>query len=173
MSATFSEAESGHFTMTIAAGEAIPQASFQIKTEDGIATHDSLEYFAAGRTVLFAVPGAFTPTCSAKHLPTFIEQYDALKAAGVDRIACLAVNDAHVMKVWGDQNETNGKIDMLADPHGELAEALGLLVNMGPVLGNRATRCAIIIDDGTVTKVLMEDVGVFEVSSATHVLTQL
>jgi peroxiredoxin len=135
MSATFSEAESGHSTMTIAAGQAIPQASFQIKTEDGIATHDSLEYFAAGRSVLFSVPGAFTPTCSAKHLPTFIEHYDALKAAGVDRIACLAVNDAYVMEVWGDQNDTNGKIDMLADPHGELAAALGLLVNMGPRSG--------------------------------------
>ena len=158
---------------TIAVGQTIPQVNFQMKLDDGINTFSTSDYFRDRRVVLFVVPVAFTPTCSAKHLPTFIEHYDALKAAGVDRIACLAVNDAYVMEVWGDQNDTNGKIDMLADPHGELAAALGLLVNMGPVLGNRATRCAIIVDDGTVTKVLMEEVGVFEVSSATHVLTQL
>lgn len=159
--------------MTINAGDPIPQASFQIKTEEGVGAHDSATYFATGRTVLFSVPGAFTPTCSAKHLPSFIEHYDALKAAGVDRIACLSVNDPHVMKVWGDQGGAAGKIDMLADPLGEMSKALGLLVFMGPVLGERATRCAMIIDDGVVTKMMLEEVGVFDVSSASHVLTQL
>ena len=159
--------------MTIEAGQPVPQATFQIKTEDGVAAHDSTSYFAEGRTVLFSVPGAFTPTCSAKHLPSFIEHYDSVVAAGVDRIACLSVNDPHVMKIWGEQNGATGKIDMLADPLGDLSKALGLLVFMGPVLGERATRAAIIIDDGVVTKVLMEEVGAFEVSSAPHVLTQL
>ena len=99
--------------MTIEAGQPVPQATFQIKTEDGVAAHDSTSYFAEGRTVLFSVPGAFTPTCSAKHLPSFIEHYDSVVAAGVDRIACLSVNDPHVMKIWGEQNGATGKIDML------------------------------------------------------------
>ena len=159
--------------MTIEAGQAIPSATFQIKTEDGIDQHQATEYFGSGRTVLFALPGAYTPTCSAKHVPSFLENADALKAAGVDRIACLSVNDAHVMKAWGDENGTNGVIDMLADPRAELSKALGLDRDMGPVLGVRAARCALIIDDGVVTKMLMEDVGAFEVSSGSHVLTQL
>ena len=159
--------------MTIEAGQAIPEAAFQIKTEEGVNAHQTSEYFGTGRTVLFALPGAFTPTCSARHLPTYIENADALKEAGVDRIACLAINDAHVMKAWGDANEVGDKIDMLADLHGELTKALGLDRDMGPILGVRAARCAIIIDDGVVTKMLMEEVGAFEVSGATHVLGQL
>ncbi|MEC7211541.1 MAG: redoxin family protein, partial [Pseudomonadota bacterium] len=88
--------------MTIEAGQAIPQATFQIKTEEGINAHETADYFARGRTVLFALPGAFTSTCSAKHLPEFVARADDLRGAGVDRIACLSVNDAHVMKAWGD-----------------------------------------------------------------------
>ena len=171
ITAVFDSAESQ--IMTIEAGQAIPEASFQIKTEDGIDAHQASEYFANGRTVLFALPGAFTPTCSARHLPTYIEHKEALKAAGVDRVACLSINDAHVMKAWGDANNVGDSIDMLADPHGELSKALGLDRDMGPVLGVRAARCAIIIDDGVVTKMLMEEVGAFEVSGATHVLSQL
>jgi peroxiredoxin len=159
--------------MTIEAGQAIPQAAIQIKTDDGVDAHDTLEYFASGRTVLFAVPGAFTATCSAKHLPEFVARADELRAAGVDRIACLAVNDAHVMKAWGDIHGAPGKIDMLADPHAEFARALELAVNMGPILGERATRCAMIIDDGVLTSMMMEEVGAYEVSSPTHVMTQL
>ncbi|MEK9882340.1 MAG: redoxin family protein, partial [Alphaproteobacteria bacterium] len=100
--------------MTIEAGQAIPQATFQIKTDDGVDAHESTEYFASGRTILFALPGAFTSTCSAKHLPEFVARADDLRAAGVDRIACLSVNDAHVMKAWGDIHGTDGKIDMIA-----------------------------------------------------------
>ena len=158
---------------TIEPGQPIPQATFQIKTDDGIDAHDTADYFAKGRTVMFALPGAFTATCSAKHLPEFLDRADDLKAAGVDRIACLAVNDAHVMKAWGDHNGTAGKIDMLADPHAEFARALGIAVQMGAILGERATRCAMIIDDGVLTRILMEDVGAYEVSSPAHVLTQL
>ena len=158
---------------TIEPGQPIPQATVQIKTEDGIDAHETGEYFASGRTVMFALPGAFTSTCSAKHLPEFVDRADDLKAAGIDRIACLAVNDAHVLKAWGDQHGTAGKIDMLADPHAEFARALGLAVNMGAILGERATRCAMIIDDGVLTKIMMEEVGAYEVSNPAHVLTQL
>ena len=158
---------------TIAAGQPIPQATVQIKTEDGIDAHETAEYFASGRTVMFALPGAFTSTCSAKHLPEFVDRADDLKMAGIDRIACLAVNDAHVMKAWGDHHGTAGKIDMLADPHAEFARALGLAVNMGAILGERATRCAMIIDDGVLTKIMMEEVGAYEVSTPAYVLTQL
>ena len=159
--------------MTIAAGEAIPQASFQIKTEDGIATHDSLEYFAAGRTVLFAVPGAFTPTCSAKHLPGFVKHADKIKAAGIDKIACLAVNDAHVMRAWAEANNAIGIVDMMADWHAEMSDALGLTRDMGPIMGRRAARCAMVIDNGVVQSIFMEEPGAFEVSSAEHVLANL
>ena len=159
--------------MTIKAGESIPSVKFQIKTEDGIQEHSSDDYFGSGRTVLFALPGAFTPTCSARHLPSYLERYDELMAAGVDRIACLAVNDAHVMKAWGDANDVGDRVDMLADPHLALTNALGLNRDMGSILGVRAARCAVIIDDGVVTKMLMEEVGSFEVSSASHVLSEL
>ncbi len=159
--------------MTIEAGQPIPAATFQIKTAEGINQFEAQTYFAKGRTVLFAVPGAFTPTCSARHLPGYVEHAQGLKAAGVDRIACLSINDAHVMKAWGDANKTGEAIDMLADPHGELARALGLDRDMGNVLGVRAARCAMIIDDGIVTKVMMEDVGAFEVSGASHILNEL
>ena len=159
--------------MTIEAGQAIPQVTFQIKTEEGINAHETADYFASGRTVLFALPGAFTSTCSAKHLPEFVARADDLRGAGVDRIACLSVNDAHVMKAWGDVHSTEGKIDMLADPHAEFARALGIAVNMGAILGERATRCAMIIDDGVLTSMMMEEVGAYEVSSPTHVMTQL
>ena len=159
--------------MTIEAGQPIPSVKFQIKTEDGIDEHLSDDYFGSGRTILFALPAAFTPTCSARHLPTYLEKHSELRSAGVDRIACLAVNDAHVMKAWGDANNVGDKIDMLADPHFALTKALGLDRDMGAILGVRATRCAVIIDDGVVTKMLMEDVGAFEVSSASHVLGEL
>jgi len=159
--------------MTIEAGQAIPQATIQIKTEGGIDAHDSIDYFGTGRTVLFALPGAFTATCSAKHLPEFVARADDLLAAGVDRIACLAVNDAHVMKAWGDIHGAPGKVDMLAAPHAEFARALGVAVHMGAILGERATRCAMIIDDGVLTSMMMEEVGAYEVSSPTHVMTQL
>ena len=159
--------------MTIEPGQPIPQATFQIKTEDGIDAHDAAEFFAKGRTVMFALPGAFTATCSAKHLPEFVDRAEDLKSAGVDRIACLAVNDAHVMKAWGDQHGPAGRINMLADPHAEFSRGLGIAVQMGAILGERATRCAMIIDDGVLTKIFMEEVGAYEVSSPAHVLTQL
>ena len=159
--------------MTIEAGQAIPQATFQIKTDDGVDAHESTEYFASGRTILFALPGAFTSTCSAKHLPEFVARADDLRAAGVDRIACLSVNDAHVMRAWAEASDAVGIIDMIADFHTEMSDALGLTRDMGPIMGRRAARCAIVIDHGFVQSIFIEEPGAFELSSAEHVLANL
>jgi peroxiredoxin len=160
-------------TPTISAGAPVPAATVHIKSDSGIDAVETTAYFGDGRTVMFVVPGAFTPTCSAKHLPGFLEHADKFRAAGFDRIACLAVNDAHVMRAWGDANSTAGVIDMLADPRCEFADALGISRDMGPVMGRRAARCAMIIENGVVKKVFMEEPAAFEVSSATHVLANL
>ena len=159
--------------MTLTAGTTIPDVTVHIKTEDGIEAIQTADYFSNARVVMFVVPGAFTPTCSARHLPGFIEHADKLKAAGVDKIACLAVNDAHAMKAWGDASGATGKIDMIADSTALFAEALGIAVNMGPVMGYRAGRCAVIADNGVITKSFREEPGAFEVSSAEHLLSEL
>ena len=154
---------------TIAVGQRIPQVSFQMKLDDGIGTFSTSDYLKGSRVVLFVVPGAFTPTCSAKHLPGFIKLADKLKAAGIDKIACMAVNDAHVMRAWAEANDAVGVIDMIADLHAEMSDALGLTRDMGPIMGRRAARCAMVIDHGVVQSIFMEEPGAFEVSSAEHV----
>lgn len=151
----------------------MPSANFQIKSDDGIDVFSTDDYFKDCRVVMFAVPGAFTPTCSARHMPSYLEQADALKQAGIDKIACLAVNDAHVMQAWGEASGAEGIIDLMADMDGSFSRALGIEVNMGPILGSRATRCAIIVDNRLVTHVLMEEPGEFSVSSAENVLATL
>ena len=157
----------------IAVGQRIPQVSFQMKLDDGIGTFSTSDYLKDSRVVLFVVPGAFTPTCSAKHLPGFIKLADKLKAAGIDKIACMAVNDAHVMRAWAEANDAVGVIDMIADLHAEMSDALGLTRDMGPIMGRRAARCAMVIDHGVVQSIFMEEPGAFEVSSAEHVLANL
>ena len=157
----------------IAVGQRIPQVSFQMKLDDGIGTFSTSDYLKDSRVVLFVVPGAFTPTCSAKHLPGFIKLADKLKAAGIDKIACMAVNDAHVMRAWAEASNAVGVIDMIADFHAEMSDALGLTRDMGPIMGRRATRCAMVIDHGVVQSIFMEEPGAFEVSSAEHVLANL
>ena len=157
----------------IAVGQRIPQVSFQMKLDDGIGTFSTSDYLKDSRVVLFVVPGAFTPTCSAKHLPGFIKLADKLKAAGIDKIACMAVNDAHVMRAWAEANDAVGVIDMIADLHAEMSDALGLTRDMGPIMGRRAARCAMVIDNGVVQSIFMEEPGAFEVSSAEHVLASL
>ncbi len=122
---------------------------------------------------MIAVPGAFTRTCSAKHLPGFVNNAGKFKVAGFDKIACLAVNDAHVMRAWGLDNDAEGIIDMIADPFAEFSDALGLTRFMGPILGRRATRCAMIIENGVLTKMFMEEPAAFEISSAEHVLANI
>ena len=158
---------------TIAVGQTIPQVDFQMKLDDGVNTFSTSDYFKDCCVVLFVVPGAFTPTCSAKHLPGFVKLAVKFKAAGVDKIACMAVNDAHVMRAWAEASGALGIIDMIADFHTEMSDALGLTRNMGPILGRRAARCAMVIDHGVVQSIFMEEPGAFEVSSAEHVLASL
>ena len=154
-------------------GQKIPAATIHIKSEGGINAIQTTDYFKDCRVVMFALPGAFTPTCSARHLPGYIEHADKFKAAGIDKIACLAVNDAHVMRAWSLDNKADGIVDMLADPLASFSDALGISRFMGPVMGRRAARCAMVIDNGVLKHLFMEEPAAFEVSSAEHVLANL
>jgi peroxiredoxin len=159
--------------MTIQVGDRIPQATLRVMTENGPSEVPSTEYFSGRKVVLFSVPGAFTPTCSAKHLPGFIEFADEIFAKGVDAIGCMAVNDVFVMSAWG-KSAGAGRIDMLADGNGEFSQALGLELDAsGYGMGHRSQRFALIADDGEVTQLFIEGPGEFRVSSAEHVLAQL
>ena len=160
--------------MTIAVGDKIPSVTVQRKTADGIDQVSTDDFFSGRKVVLFAVPGAFTPTCSQKHLPGFVANADAIKAKGVDEIACVSVNDAFVMDAWGASHGTEGKVTMLADGSAKLAQALGLdldLVERG--LGTRSQRYAMVVDDGTVTLLNVEESGQFEASNAETILAAL
>ena len=130
---------------------------------------------AAGKTIaVFAVPGAFTPTCSAKHVPGFVEQAEAFKAAGVDEIWCLSVNDAFVMGAWARDQKTDGKVRMLADGDAAFAKATGLTLDLnGKGLGLRSNRYSMLVKDGVVEQLNIEQGGEFKVSSAEHLLAQL
>ena len=154
-------------------GQTITSVNVFTKDEEGIDTLDMASYLADKKVILFSVPGAFTPTCSAKHVPSYVAHKDALNAAGFDAVLCLSVNDAHVMKAWGDDQGSNESVMMIADPEAHFSEQLHLAVHMGPVLATRATRAAIVIDKGVVTHSFMEEPGVYEVSSAEHVLANL
>jgi peroxiredoxin len=157
------------------AGDKVPSTTIRMMGADGRpAATTTDEYFAGKKVVLFAVPGAFTPTCSAKHLPGFVEKAAEIKAKGVDAIACIAVNDAFVMGAWGKSANADGKVDMLADGNGDLARAMGLELDAtGGGLGKRCQRFAMIVDNGKITHLNVEAPGAFEVSSAEHVLGQL
>ena len=155
------------------AGMKIPAITIRTKTEEGIEELETASYFAGRKIVMFAVPGAFTSTCSAKHMPNYLENIDKLKAAGFDAVACLSVNDAHVMKAWGDATNATGQIDMLADMRAEFSRALGISADFGDVMAERAQRCALVVEDGTITHVFIEEPGMFEVSSADHVLAAI
>lgn len=159
--------------MTLTAGSPLPSAPIQIRTDDGVDTHDIRDWCGDRRVVFFVVPGAFTPTCSARHLPGFIDHHASFDAAGVDAIACLSVNDAFVMRAWGESAGAQGKVVMLADSQAELARALGIAKDFGPVLGERAMRCAFVVDKGEITHAYIEEPGAFEVSSAEAVLAAL
>lgn len=160
--------------MTIAVNAKLPDSPLHEKDDNGV-TNLTLASWASGRkVVLFAVPGAFTPTCSAKHLPSFVDQADAILAKGVDAIGCISVNDAFVMEAWGKANNVGDKISMLADPEAVTSDAMGIAIVKTPVLGNmRAARMALIAEDGMVTHMFMEEPGAYEVSSAAHVLKHL
>ena len=160
--------------MTIKVGDKIPSVTLQHKTADGVQSVSTDDFFKGKKVVVFAVPGAFTPTCSAKHLPGFVKNADAIKAKGVDEIACVAVNDAFVMDAWGKGQSADGKVTMLADGSAKLAKALGLdldLVERG--LGTRSQRYAMVVDNGKVTLLNVEEAGAFEKSSAETILAAL
>jgi peroxiredoxin len=159
--------------MTIQTGDRIPDSTFSIMSEKGPAPLSSSDLFAGKKVVLFSVPGAFTPTCSAKHLPGFVDHADELLALGVDTIACMAVNDVFVMNAWGKSANAD-KILMLADGNGEFARATGLELDASAFgMGQRSQRFALIADDGVISHLFIEAPGEFRVSSAEHVLTAL
>lgn len=160
--------------MTIKAGEKMPEGSFTQMTKDGPQKITSEQLFGGKTVVLFSVPGAFTPTCDAKHLPGFIEMADQFKAKGVDTIACTAVNDVFVMNAWGKHGGVGDKILMLADGNGAYVQSLGLEMDGTKFgMGMRGQRFAIVVKNGVATHVDVEKPGEFKVSAAEHVLSQL
>ena len=159
--------------MAISVGDKIPDTKLVKATPDGPQPVQSADYFAGKRVALFSVPGAFTPTCSAKHLPGFVEKAADLKAKGIDEIACTAVNDAFVMGAW---NKSGGSDDvtMLADGNADFAEAVGLTMDgSGFGMGKRGQRFSMVVNDGVVEQLNVEAPGDFKVSSAEHMLSQL
>ncbi len=160
--------------MAVQVGDKVPNTTLQHMTDAGPADISSDEIFAGKKVVLFALPGAFTPTCSAKHLPGFVQQAEAIKAKGVDTIACLSVNDAFVMGAWGKDQGVGEKVLMLADGSADFTKAMGLELDLtGRGFGLRSQRYAMIVDDGVVTALNVEDGGAFQVSSAEAILDAL
>jgi peroxiredoxin len=162
--------------MMIKVGDRLPEGSFRMKQDDGSVKQVPVsEVFGGKKVVLVGVPGAFTSTCHNSHVPTFIANFDQLKARGVDRIAVMAVNDHHVMKEWGKSLGVDGKIDFLADGSGVFTKALGLEADMNAGgMGTRARRFAMLVDDGVVKAVNVEpDNGKVTVSGAAAVLAIL
>ncbi|MFZ8885636.1 MAG: peroxiredoxin [Steroidobacteraceae bacterium] len=160
--------------MTIKVGDKVPTATLKVMSEAGPANATTEELFGKGKVVMFAVPGAFTPTCSARHLPGFVEHAADLKAKGVDRIVCMSVNDVFVMDAWGKAGQVNGHLVMAADGNGEFTAALGLELDAsGFGMGKRSQRFAMVTENGTVTHLCVEQGGEFKVSSAEHVLSLL
>jgi peroxiredoxin len=160
--------------MTIQQGDKMPAGAFKTMTKEGPQNVTTDQLFAGKKVVLFSVPGAFTPTCDAKHLPGFVQHAAAIKAKGVDTIACMAVNDVFVMNAWGKASLVDDKVLMLADGNGDYARALGLEMDAsGFGMGVRGKRFALIVDNGVATGVFVEGPGEFGVSSAEHVLGQL
>lgn len=160
--------------MTIGVGDKIPSATLMQMGEAGPEPVSTDDLFADKKVILFSVPGAFTPTCSAKHLPGFVSQAGALKEKGADAIVCIAVNDVFVMDAWGKAQGAGDNVMMLADGNGEFSTALGLELDAsGFGMGTRGQRFALIAEGGIVTTLNVEAPGAFEVSSAEHLLTQL
>ncbi|HEY0193887.1 MAG TPA: peroxiredoxin [Kofleriaceae bacterium] len=158
----------------ISKGQKIPSVTLKQVTADGVADVDTAQLFAGKKAILFSLPGAFTPTCSQKHLPGYVAKHAELTGKGIDLIACLSVNDAFVMKAWAEQHEALGKVVMLADGAAALTQALGIELDLTKNgMGVRANRGVFHIDDGVVTSVEMEAPGKFDVSSADACLVAL
>jgi glutaredoxin/glutathione-dependent peroxiredoxin len=159
--------------MTIQVGDRLPDVPLAIATPDGPQPTTSGDYFKGKKVALFAVPGAFTPTCSARHLPSYVEKAADLKAQGIDEIACISVNDPFVMGAWG-QRDGSGDITMLADGNGDFAEATGLVMDGSKFgMGKRSQRYSMLINDGVVEQLNVEAPGEYRASSAEYLLDQL
>ena len=159
--------------MTIQVGDRLPDVPIAIATPDGPQQTTSGDYFKGKRVALFAVPGAFTPTCSARHLPSYVDKAQDLKSSGIDEIACISVNDPFVMAAW---NKADGSenITMLADGNGQFAEAVGLSMDAAKFgMGKRSQRYSMIVNDGVVEQLNVEAPGEYRASSAEHMLDQL
>jgi peroxiredoxin len=160
--------------MSIKSGERMPEGKFKVMGPNGPQDLSTAQLFGGRRVLLFSVPGAFTPTCNAKHLPGYVNAAEQLKAKGVDQVACMAVNDVFVMNAWGKAGNVGEKVLMLADGNGEYARALGLEMDgRGFGMGTRSQRFAILVDDGVAKQVNVEAPGEFKVSAAEFVLGQL
>ncbi|HZQ39695.1 MAG TPA: peroxiredoxin [Rhizomicrobium sp.] len=158
----------------IKVGDKIPSATLMQMKDGGPKPVTTDQLFTGKKVALFALPGAFTPTCSAKHLPGFIQHSDALKAKGIDTIACVSVNDAFVMGAWGEQQKAGDKVMMLADGNGDFTRALGLEMDATKFgMGKRSQRYSMVVDNGVVTQLNVEQPGAFEVSSADHMMVLL
>lgn len=159
--------------MTISIGDKLPPATLVKATETGPEAVNTADYFAGKTVALLAVPGAFTPTCSVKHLPSFIDRAGELKAKGVDEIACTSVNDAFVLAAWGKSTGAEG-VTMLADGNGEFAAALGLTSDNSKFgMGTRSKRYAMLVEDGVVKQLNVESPGEYKVSSAEYLLERM
>ena len=159
--------------MTIQVGDRLPDVPLTIAGADGPKPTTAGEFFAGKRVALFAVPGAFTPTCSARHLPSFVDKASELKSRGIDEIACTSVNDAFVMAAWG-QRDGSGDITMLADGNGAFADAVGLTMDGSKFgMGKRSQRYSMVVNDGVVEQLNVEAPGEYRASSAEHMLDQL
>jgi peroxiredoxin len=160
--------------MTIKVGDRIPNTTVMTMGEKGPQAVSTDDLFKGKTVAVFAVPGAFTPTCSAKHLPGFVENADAIKGKGIDQIVCLSVNDAFVMNAWGKDQNVGSKITMLADGNGDLTKKLGLELDGSKFgLGPRSQRYSMVVKDGVVEKLNVEEGGAFAVSNAETLLGQL
>jgi len=160
--------------MAIKVGDKLPTVNLKHMDKDGMQTVSTDDLFKGKKVVLFALPGAFTPTCSAKHLPGFVAQAEAIKGKGVDQIACLSVNDAFVMDAWGKAQNVGDKVLMLADGNADFSKAVGLTMDgTGYGMGTRASRYAMVVDNGVVKALNVEAPGAFEVSSAEAIMKAL
>lgn len=161
--------------MTISVGDRLPEAEFTIMTGDGPSKISTSELCNGKKVVLFAVPGAFTPTCHANHLPGFLENLDSIKSKGIDDVAVTAVNDVHVVNAWAKASKGDGKIHFLSDGNADFAKAIGMDIDLGVAgMGVRSKRYSMIVDDGTVTAInLEESPGQAIASSAATILEQL
>jgi glutaredoxin/glutathione-dependent peroxiredoxin len=159
--------------MTIEVGDRLPDVPLTIGAADGPKPTTTGEFFANKRVALFAVPGAFTPTCSARHLPSYVDKAKELEARGIDEIACISVNDPFVMAAWGERDGSQD-ITMLADGNGAFADAIGLALDGSKFgMGKRSQRYSMIVDDGIVEQLNLEAPGEYRASSAEHMLEQL